>query len=321
MSSLNTLIESSDLDGLVRHLDRLVDAEDWSGIVEVGERCREAVKRGKQLWAVAQFAEYRLALDAPPDFAGPVIGDGKGRYGLGPLWEVAASTHTWADLEHYLVIPTTKALVAHERSIRGDEIAEEAIDGHVIGIPLEQEPWEPVYPVAVYRGDEADFPEAERSSLVWTDLPDQAERTADEGPAEALLDLIRPWLDESDGHAEALQVTGSALEAVRALGPHRARVAEVTLQEAMQVMVWSGASGGAFGKRRGTPIGRSGAWWALAQVLGYDETPEPDALAEAAELRWVLWDPGDQVGGWGLHLAVEDRDQGVAWAISAVDMM
>lgn len=321
MSSLATLIESSDLDGLIRYLDRLVDKEDWEGIVDVGERCREAVTRGKQLWAVAQFAEYRLAVDAPSPFAGPVIGDGKGRYGLGPLWEVAASAHSWADLEPYLTIPTTRALVAHERSIRGEEIDEQAIDGHVVGIPLEQQPWEPVYPVAVYRSDEADFPEAERSSLAWTDLSQHGERVADEGPAEALLDLIRPWLDESDGHAEALQVIGSSLDGMRALGPHRARVAEVSLQEAMQVMVWSGASGGAFGRRRGTPIGRSGAWWVLAQVLGYDETPEPDALAEAGELSWVLWDPGDQVGGWGLHLAVEDRDQGVAWAISAVDMM
>lgn len=318
---LTTLIESSDLDGLVRHIDRLVDAEDWAGIVTVGERCREAVKRGKQLWAVAQFAEYRLALDAPPDFAGPVIGDGKGRYGLGPLWEVAASTHTWADLEPHLTVPTTRALVAHERSIRGEPIAEDVIDAHIVGIPLARQPWEPPYPVAVYRGDEADFPEAERSALQWTELPSAGERVADEGPGEALLDLVRPWLDESDGRAQAVQVTGSAFDAMRALGPHRARIADVSLAEALQVMVWSGASGGAFGHRRGTPIGRSGAWWVLAQVLGYDDTPEPEALVEAVELRWVLWDPGDQVGGWGLHLAVEDAEEGVAWAISAVDML
>lgn len=320
MSSLSTLIESSDLDGLVRHVDRLVDAADWAGIVDVAARCGEAVRRGKQLWAVAQFAEYRLALDAPPEYAGPVIGDGKGRYGLGPLWEVAASTHAWSELESHLLIPTTRALVAHERSIRGEGVDGGAIDEHIVGIPPELQPWEPPYPVAIYRGDEADFPEMERSPLMWTGLPQPGEPMTDEGPGEALLDLIRPWLDESDGRGQVVQVSGSALSAIRALGPHRARVGEVPFAEALQVMVWCGASGGAYGRRRGTPIGRRGAWWVLAAVLGYEDVPEPEALAEAAELRWVLWDPGDRVGGWGFHLAVEDPEDGIAWAISAADM-
>src|SRR5665811_1243101 len=59
----------------------------------------------------------------------------------------------------------------------------------------------------------------------------------------------------------------------------------------------------------------------LAALLGFDEFPDDCAeLEEATELRWVLWDPGDAVGGWALHLAVEDPDDGIAWAISAVDM-
>jgi len=48
---------------------------------------------------------------------------------------------------------------------------------------------------------------------------------------------------------------------------------------------------------------------------------DPSVLEEASELRWVLWDPGDAVGGWALHLAVEDPQDGMAWAISAVDMI
>ncbi|MCH8899668.1 MAG: hypothetical protein IH942_04120, partial [Acidobacteria bacterium] len=87
-------------------------------------------------------------------------------------------------------------------------------------------------------------------------------------------------------------------------------------------MVWAAASGGAHGSRRGTPRGRALAWWVVAQLLGYDELPEDDdALVEAEELNWYLWDPGEQVGGWSLHLAVEDPEDEVSWALSAVDMV
>jgi hypothetical protein len=87
-------------------------------------------------------------------------------------------------------------------------------------------------------------------------------------------------------------------------------------------MAFAGASGGAFGRRRGTPAGRTAAWWAVAIVLGMDnEWPvDPGELGfEAQQLRWVLWDPGDIVGGWAFHLAVEDHDEGLAWVVSAVD--
>jgi hypothetical protein len=59
----------------------------------------------------------------------------------------------------------------------------------------------------------------------------------------------------------------------------------------------------------------------LLEVLGYDEVPEDlDELGrEAAALRWVLWDPGDRVGGWNLHLGIEDPADNLAWVLSAVD--
>ncbi|MEN8233331.1 MAG: hypothetical protein ABFR89_00225 [Actinomycetota bacterium] len=319
--ALTVLIESSDLDGLVKYIDGLVSARSWGGIEDARDRCREAVERGKQVWGPAEYAEYRLALDAPADRAAAVVGDGKGRYGPGPLWEVAASGHSWPDLEPFVSTPTVRALIAHERAIRGDVVDPTSIDEHILEISPQQQPWEPRYPVAVYREDGADFPEGERTPLVWADLPDQAERLNDDGPGEALLALVRPWWDESSGHADAVYVEGGVHEAIRAIGPHRARVADVTLQEALSAMVWTGASGGAYGSRRGTPVGRSLAWWVLAELLGHEELPEdPGVLVEAMELRWVLWDPGDSVGGWALHLAVEDPVDGVAWAVSAVDM-
>ena len=59
------LVELGDLDELVRQVDRLGDAEDWDGLVDLRDRCRRALERGRQLWPAASLAEYRLALDAP----------------------------------------------------------------------------------------------------------------------------------------------------------------------------------------------------------------------------------------------------------------
>ncbi len=87
-------------------------------------------------------------------------------------------------------------------------------------------------------------------------------------------------------------------------------------------MAWAGASGGAHGRRRGTPVGRALAWWTLACLLGLDEdwpVAGEELGAAGAELRWLRWDPGDAAGGWGLHLAIEDPVDEMAWAVSAVD--
>jgi hypothetical protein len=116
-------------------------------------------------------------------------------------------------------------------------------------------------------------------------------------------------------------VDGSIEEGIRALGPHRVRATDVDLSTALEAMVWAGASGGAHGRRRGTPRGRAAAWWVILEILGYDDVPDDlEQLGqEAAELRWVLWDPGDRVGGWNLHIGIEDPTDGIAWVLSAVD--
>jgi hypothetical protein len=320
---LRTLIESSDLNGLVRFIEALADARDWDGLVAVRDGCDEAVERGKQVWGAAQFAEYRLALDAPGPYAGAVVAGGAGRHGLGPLWEVAASTHTWADLEPFLEDPAPRAFAAHERVIRGEQLDDPDIDRRIVELPLRLEPWEPDYPVAVYRGDRADFPERELPELDWLELPDAtSSASGEEDPLDALLELVRPWIDDSSGRGEGRAIAGSAAEAIRALGPHRVRIAPVTLADALAVMVWTGASGGAYGRRRGTPAGRAAAWWAVASLLGVEDEWPADAEElgrEAAALRWFVWDPGDHVGGWNFHLAVEDPGEGLAWAVSAVD--
>jgi hypothetical protein len=320
VDDLATLVEGSDLDGLIRRIDGLASAREWDGIVELRDRCIEAVDRGKQLWGVAQFAEYRLALDAPGPISGQVIREGAGRFGLGPLWEVAASTHAWAEIAPHVDDSRSRTLIGHERSLRGEAVAVAEIDPHVVEVPLALELWEPQYPVAAYRSDRADFPEPEWTDLDWIDLPEPVGREPEDEALEALLGLTAPWTEQSNGRAEGVVVAGNALQAIRTLGPHRVRAAEIDTAEALALMAWTGASGGAYGRRRGSPVGRMHAWWALAALLGFEDIDDPDALgAEAQSLRWLRWEPGDHVGGWAFHLAIEDSDDGLAWAVSAVD--
>jgi hypothetical protein len=320
MDDLRTLIEGSDLNGLVRRIDGLVAGREWDGLVELRDACIEAVDRGKQLWGVAQFTEYRLALDAPASFAGRVVKEGAGRFALGPLWEVAASAHSWSELEGEVADERLRTLAAHERALRGEVVSPAAVVAHVLEVPITVQSWEPAYTLAAYRSDRADFPEREVPALVWCDLPDPAAREPEDDAHEALLALTEPWTTQSNGRAEAVVVAGTAEEAIRTLGPHRVRAAEIQLHDALALMAWTGASGGAYGRRRGSPVGRMLAWWALAGLLGMDDVDDPDLLGEeAAALRWLLWDPGDQIGGWGFYLAIEDPSDGLAWAVSASD--
>ncbi|HEX9977948.1 MAG TPA: hypothetical protein VGB41_04885, partial [Acidimicrobiia bacterium] len=90
--TIKEAVDAGDLDRLTRLVDALCASRDWDGVVELRDRCRHAIERGLQLWPAAEFAEYRLALEAPGAYAGPVLVEGAGRFALGPLWEVAAST-------------------------------------------------------------------------------------------------------------------------------------------------------------------------------------------------------------------------------------
>lgn len=320
--TLQDLIEGSDLAGLTRYVDGVCTSREWDRLTVVRDRCNEAVTRGKQVWAIAQFAEYRMALEAPAEMAGTVMADGRGRFALGPLWEVAASTHTWEALSQYVTVPTVRAMIAHERSVRGEEVDPASIDGRVLEIPVLIQPWEPSYPVADYQSDRATFPDDIFDlPMEWIELPDAGERDDDDRACGALLELVGSWWEDSLGHAEAVTVEGTIEEAIRVLGPHRVRAAEVDLSTALEAMTWAGASGGAHGRRRGTPRGRAAAWWVILEVLGYDDVPKDlnELGREAAELRFVLWDPGDRVGGWNLHIGIEDATDGLAWVLSAVD--
>ena len=101
-----------------------------------------------------------------------------------------------------------------------------------------------------------------------------------------------------------------------------ARRAALDAAEALAWLAWAGASGGAYGRRRGAAAGRFGALWLLAALGGaLDDWPLPlDELDDiAGELRWCWWDAHEPATGWQLQLAVEAPAEGIAWAINARD--
>ncbi|MGA7281405.1 MAG: hypothetical protein WBZ40_06430, partial [Acidimicrobiia bacterium] len=141
-------IEASNTDDLLRVVDGLCQSRDWDSLLELRVRCDEAVVRGKQVWGVSEHIRYRLALEAPPPIAGPVVGEGRSRFSLGPLPEVAASTKTWAEMKDHLPMGPERHTFAAERVVRGDEV-----DVEIPDLPSRLAPWEPAFPLATYKSD------------------------------------------------------------------------------------------------------------------------------------------------------------------------
>jgi hypothetical protein len=137
------------------------------------------------------------------------------------------------------------------------------------------------------------------------------------------VELAGAWSGESNGRAEAIAVRGDAAAALGSLGVPSARVAPLLPADAMARMAWTAASGGAHGRRRGMAAGRFAAWWAASAVSGLleDYPPAADDLGEAInDLRWWAWDPGGFEVGWTCRLVVEDLNEGLAWALNAMDV-
>jgi hypothetical protein len=323
-TTLADAVEEGDPAKLLRLVDGLCGQRDWEGLVDLTGRCRHAVDRGKQLWAIADHIEYRLALEAPGQWAGPMVFEGAGRFTLGPLPEVAASRHTWEELSPYLPDGPARTVTAYERVVRGEDLSQaQGIDPLMIELPLSLMDWEPAYPVATYHADKADFPAPERPKVKQVALPGLPPPPADESESiDALLSLTRPWTEESNGRAEAVGVHGDSVGSIRALGPSQARLAPIAPALALAVMAWTGASGGAHGRRPGAAAGRYAAWWTAAALTGLleDWPVQAEHLGEAInELNWYVWSDLVPPTGWTFHLTVEDPMHGLAWAVAAVD--
>ena len=196
---------------------------DWAGLRAARDRCRAAVTTGRQLWPVATLAEYRLALISPPEWAAPMIDDDAGNFTIGPLTEVIAQHHTWAELGTLLPASPGAAVVAHERVLRGEAVEHDSVDQlpNVFDLPYRLAPWEPSYPLATYSDDGVDAPPP-RSPTTPPEhhAADGAavERLDDDDVELAVRQLVETWTTSSNGRAEIACVAGSADDAVRALG-------------------------------------------------------------------------------------------------------
>lgn len=317
---MSSLVDSGDpeLDELLRELERLLAQRDWDGVLRLRDRARAAFERGRQHWPAAAHAEYRLALEAPGEWAGQVVVEGAGQFALGPLAEVAASTHTWAELRDHVPDGPLRSIVAHERVARGEDLrADGTIDAGVLAIPLALQPFEPpAYPPTTYQPDKADLPPPDLPPLLRVTLPAAGAPTGEIDLA-AVLDVARTWTAQSNGEARAVAVEGGTREAIAALElgvPVRA--ADVDAATALSLLAWAAASGGAEGRRRGTAWGRYAAWEAIAAVAGLDAAELPDVVDQ---LRFTIWDTERVEVGWRCRIAVADAVDGVAWALDATD--
>lgn len=320
--NLGEAVDRGDLDELVRLIDGLCTSRDWKRVIELRDRCRQALERGLQLWPASEYAEYRLALEAPGPHAGAVVVEGAGRFALGPLWEVAASTHSWEDLGPHIPPGPARTMAAHERVLRGEDLRGDAmVDSLVLEIPAVVLPWEPDYALASYGSDEADFPAPELPALGRVeDLDATGEPVEAPGATDALLDLVRVWSDQSNGSAAAVAVSGVVVAAIGALGVAEAALTRLAPEKALAWMAWAAANGGAYGRRRGGPVGRFAAWWAVCEMAGVPWPPDPgNVKAAVAGLEWWRWSPPATGSGWEFRIAVADRDRGLAWAVEGTD--
>jgi hypothetical protein len=321
---LAELVELGDPAAIALAVDGLTDRRDWAGLVELRARLEDAVERGRPLWPMVTWVEYRIALEAPGAEAAAVLRPGAGRFALGPLTEVAAQNHAWSDLAPHLQSPAVAGVVAQERVLRGEDLrSDPRAGGDILELPLVLHDWEPDYPLPVYRSDRlvtADPPDLPEPRAV--ELPSGDAARLGRGDAErALLDLVEVWTSESEGVAAAAVVAGGPADAVAAAATvDTLRLARVHLDDALGLMSWAAGSGGAHGVRRGGALARFDTWWAAAALAGQDWPADPDRLGDALErLEWFVWDDGGPATGWVLRLAVADRDGGWAAALDARD--
>jgi hypothetical protein len=345
--SLGELLQRGDLDGLVREVDRLAAIADWDGLLVLRERCHAAAHElGKQLWGPAQYAEYRLALHGPGPLAGAVVTPGAARFALGPLTEVVAQEHSFAELADHLDV-VVAAVVAQERVLRGEDLRDDPRAAlELAGLPGVLQPWEPDYTLPTYRPNERidGSPQLHAGEAQPAATPPGRPRPA--GPLErALSELVAPWVSASEGEVHVVSVDGDAAAAVAAVVVGTAHLRRIGSGDAMAAMAWAAASGGARGRRRGGAAGRAAAWWVAQVATGVLDPDDPDELEyHLEELRWYLVDTdvpavgsltptppagdadqtpdGDAAAtstGWHLHLAVEHPGEGWAAAIDATD--
>ncbi|MEA2506891.1 MAG: hypothetical protein QOH48_1509 [Actinomycetota bacterium] len=321
-SEINALVDAADINALLKVVDGLCAAREWDQLIDLAERCEDAIERGKQLWPIAAHVDYRLALEAPGELAASVLDPNSGRFAVGPLTEVAAFGHPWRELASHIDDARIAAYVAQERVLRGEVLVDDPrAHPEVLELPARLEPWEPTYALATYGHNYVEVAEPWEPKVPLGDVRlTQAEVVQDPELEGTLLDLVQPWTSESNGAARTIVVEGDAVNAASMLTYGTLRMGELDTAEALQRMAWAAASGGAHGKRRGAALGRSMAWYSAA-LLADAPWPPGERLGEDIDsLRWFRWDEGTEEEGWVLRLSVQNSAQGWSAAIAATDV-
>lgn len=321
-ASLDDLIRRADLDELVRFVDSTCQERDWEQLVRIRNEARAALSTGRQLWPIATLANYRLALWAPAEDAVRALDDTARTFMPGPVSEIISVHHTWDELEEHLAPGHDRSLIAHERAMRGDGISID--EPSALEIPMQVQDWEPQYVMANYTDDGVDFPAPDL--VVCRDLikAKDADPIDDPDSIHAFRRMMEPWTAHSNGQADVCVVEGGISEALGALGLSDARTAPLSAYEALGWLGWVAASGGARGKRRGAATGRGEAWWFLATFAGLADDWPCDAqefgeVVNSLEFTAFTYDKAP-TGGWGLHLIIEDPEEGLAIALRATDV-
>jgi len=275
--------------------------------------------------------------------AAAMLEPGVVRFGLGPLTEVVAQHHTFAELAPHLDT-TLLPVVAQERVLRGEDLRDDArAHGEDDDPPLVLQPFEPDYVLPEYRAaerlDGAVPDPSEDAAGAWRTLDRVAAPVALGPPAplaasaapdallRALEDVVAPWASQSGGELHVAAVRGSTLDACCAVldlagGPADAgadagatvRSGEVEVATLLRLLAFAGASGGVHGRRRGGAAGRAAAWWVARCATGLHRT----ARVDAEELEFRLEDldrRAFRIAGeatWRLELAIGSRAPGRA---------
>lgn len=328
-TALEQLIERNDPDPLLREIDNRCELRDWEGVLEVRDRCNNATERGKTLWGVAEHASYRLALEATGEYAALALSSDPGPLALGPLSEVAASTHEWIELAPHIEEGPMRGITAYECVSLGEDLSGDVslkYQQTAFEMPLRIHEWEPTYEPAEYLEHEARFP-APVPTVMDTRLlaATSTEDLDDRQSVDAWRNMVTPWLTQSNGHARVVAVHGDVDGAITSIASAVTTAIQISGNDALRMLCWTAASGGAHGRRRGLAAGRSSTWRLLASICGLlddGDMPPGDELGQhVSSLHWWTWGDLDYSSGWQLRLAVHDSVDGVSFAIDASDSL
>jgi hypothetical protein len=306
----------------VRLIDDYCETRSWHDLLGLRDACKAAVANGRQVWPASTLAEYRLALLAPAEIAIQVVDEEAGRFTMGPLTEVIAQNHQWSELREFLEPSPTSTYIAYECGIRGQQVDGElfpALESPCVLLPVETN-----YALAEYHDNEAKFPTPA--------IPDMGNAIAvpassanvvhDSEVSTAFHQLVDAWTTQSNGELRISCVEGSVLDALAVLEVQEARLSLLTSSDALAWLTWSGASGGAHGRRRGNALGRDAAWWTVAALTGQTSNwplSGEDSMTAVNSLQWFWWDANEATTGWNVCLCIHHADRNRSWAFMLTD--